>query len=122
MSQNVQIDSSGPSITDAMRATILAQVDKLQKSTGPSHGLHSCHVHVSQPTGGSALPHLYNIRLRITIDDKELVANDHEHPDFYVAVRHAFEVLHRQIRAFRETRSANLTRDKTISSHLDTEA
>jgi len=121
MSQNIQIACSGLSLTDAMRSAIEAQVEKLKKSAGTSHVLHNCHVHVDRPGGGASLPHLFNVRLRITIDDKELVANNHQHPDFYVALRHAFDVLQRQIRTIRDARTAAALHDTKISAHLETD-
>jgi ribosome-associated translation inhibitor RaiA len=116
MNQNLQIVSSGVDLSDAMRSAITGQASRLEKSAGRLHGVRGCHVHIDRPVGGAN--HLYNVRVRVTIDDKELVANNYAHPDFYVALRHGFEAIIRQMRDFRQARAAAALHAKPISAHL----
>jgi len=118
MTEHVQIVSSGVSLSDAMRAAIVSQASRLERSVGQLHGLHGCHVNVNCPaTGGSS--RMYNVGIRLTVDDKDLVSNQHEHPDFYVALRHACEAMQRQLRTYRGVCAAAVLPDKPAAAHHD---
>lgn len=95
MSATLQIVSSAIDLTEGMKREITDQLARLERSSG--NRLHNCRVVISRPAGGTGMAQLFNVRLRITMDDCELAANLHEHPDFHVALHRAFDSMRRQV-------------------------
>ena len=106
MTANVQIASPNLKVSEPMRAAILEQVEKLEKFAGHEHGLKSCHVEIDHLTQSTATAE-YNIRLRLLIAQKELVATHHQNADFYLALGQAFNSLWRQVTDLRKIRTAS---------------
>lgn len=67
----------------------------------------SCHVVAQESHRRHLKGKLYSVRINVGVPGGEIVANHeqhdkHSHEDFYVAMRDAFDVLERQLRAYSE--------------------
>lgn len=102
MTTPLHIVSAGIDLTDGMRNEIAAHASRLSQSAG-RWTLHRCQVAIARPAGATGMAQMFNVRLRVTIDGVELAANQHEHPDFHVALGRAFDSMQRQIRTYRGT-------------------
>ena len=67
----------------------------------------SCHVVAEESHQSHHKGTLYSVRVNVTIPGGEIVAtrdhhDKHDHEDFYVAMRDAFDALERQLRSYAE--------------------
>lgn len=69
----------------------IAKLDKFH-----NHIMH-CHVVIEQPERRKHQGKLYNTHIIVGVPGKELVSNQHEDEDFYVAFRDAFNAIKRRL-------------------------
>jgi ribosome-associated translation inhibitor RaiA len=104
MSATLQIVSSATDLTEGMKREIADQLARLERCAGGNR-LHNCRVVISRPASHPGMAQMFNVRLRVTMDDCELAANLHEHPDFHVALHRAFDSMRRQVSSQRGIRA-----------------
>ncbi len=95
---HIAFHGMGPS--DAIRARVEKEIDKLEKFFGH---ITSCRVVVSKPQKRHHHGDLYAVNVHLVLPDgREVLANrnpakDHAHEDTYVAIRDAFAAARRQL-------------------------
>lgn len=80
--------------SDAVEARIRKKAEKLNIF---SDQIISCHVVVEQTQRHQNRGRLHNVRINLTLPNKELVVNRNEEEDIYVAIREAFNDMERQV-------------------------
>lgn len=120
MQAPVQITFRGFPHSDAVEAKIREKVNKLEKFY--PHILH-CQVVVEAEHHHHHKGNLYDIRIDLTVPDKEIVVSqkkhdDHSHEDIYVAIRDAFNAVRRQLEDYARVRRGNIKSHESASRGL----
>ncbi|UCH73034.1 MAG: HPF/RaiA family ribosome-associated protein [Rhodospirillales bacterium] len=103
----VQITFRGMDTSPAVESRIRDKVKKLETF---HDRITSCHVVIEAPHKRHQKGKLYLVSIDVTVPGRELVVNtgkrfNHSHEDVYVALRDAFNAIHRQLEThFRESR------------------
>ena len=80
--------------SEALEAAILRRVEHLGQFCAD---LHTCRVTVEQLQRHAHQGRPFEVRLDVTLNGRELVANRSRHEDVYVALREAFADMSRQL-------------------------
>lgn len=80
--------------SEALDAAIRRRVEHLTQYCAD---LHACRVVVDQAQRHSHQGRLFEVRVDVTLNGRELVVNRSQHEDVYVAMREAFDGMVRQI-------------------------
>lgn len=109
-----QISFKGVPHSDAAESEIQRRLAKLEQVCPDIIG---CHVVLTAAHRHHHQGNLYNVRIRLTVPDREIVvSNDqhdkHAHEDPYVAIRDAFDAARRQLEDY------NRVRHRQVKNHV----
>lgn len=82
--------------------------EKAEKLTQFYHRILKCHVVIESPQKHKHQGKLYNVRLELDVPDTELVVNNKENEDVYIAVRDAFDALKRKLSDYAHRRRGDV--------------
>lgn len=85
--------------SDAVNTHIEEKLDKLMQFCNK---IISCHVVVEYANKNQHTGNLYNVRLTITVPNKELISKHNETEDLYVSIRDAFKDMVIQLEHYEE--------------------
>ncbi len=107
--------------SDAIEASIKEKAAKLERFY--DH-IMSCRVIVESHHKHHHQGNLYHVRIDVKVPDQELVASrepdqHHAHEDVYVAIRDAFDAIHRQLEHYVTSRRGDIkSHDVTPHGHI----
>ena len=117
MQAPVQITFRGFPHSDAVEAKIHEKVNKLEQFF--PHIMH-CQIVVEAEHHHHHKGNLYDVRIDLTVPDKEIVVSqkkhdDHSHEDIYVAIRDAFNAARRQLEDYVRVRRGDIKSHEAAS-------
>lgn len=88
--------------SDVIEAKVIEKAQKLERLSKEIIG---CHVVIEAPNKRHQHGNLFNINIEVTLPGCEIIASKHSdqhhaHEDVYVAIRDAFDAVHRQLQDF----------------------
>lgn len=98
---NIQIDFNGLPHSDAVEQDILQRLEKLEDFHA---GIIACHVSVESPHKSQQHGRLYQLQVRLSVPDGEIVSNCDRDMDIYVALRDVFDTSERQLKEYAQRR------------------
>jgi len=103
MTESVQITFRDMEPSEAVAQSIREKAEKLRRHHDP---ILDCHVVVETPHKHHHKGRVHHVRVHVKVPGGEFDVDrdpaDHGHEDVYVAIRDAFEAIHRQLDTFRE--------------------
>lgn len=117
MQAPVQITFRGFPHSDAVEAKIREKINKLEQYY--PHIMH-CQIVVEAEHHHHHKGNLYDVRIDLTVPDKEIVVSqkkhdDHSHEDIYVAIRDAFDAARRQLEDYARVRRGDIKSHQVAS-------
>jgi len=94
MNLPLQITARNISLSGAQETVIREKAEKLNRF---SDSIMACRVMVEAPHLHKKKGKLYNVRIDLTVPDRELVVKREENEDIYVAIRDAFDAMRRKL-------------------------
>ncbi|HVZ36919.1 MAG TPA: HPF/RaiA family ribosome-associated protein [Polyangiaceae bacterium] len=118
MQRPLQITFRGFEHSDALAGRIREKAQELEQFSDRIIG---CHVTVEAPHQHHHKGQIYEVRLDITLPDKEILVGrerrfHHAHEDVYVALRDAFDAAARQIEDYARRERADI-KEHAVPSH-----
>lgn len=98
---------SGPDfhLTDAIKSEIKDRADKLDRLCAR---IISCHVGIEAPVHHHRRGGPFNVRIDLAVPGKELAATQRSSDNLPIAIREAFEAIHRQLKDYAHIKSRDV--------------
>ncbi len=101
----LQITAHDVHLSEAMDSEIRDKAAKLEQYYDR---IVRCRVIVEAPARNHPSGRPFQVRVTVTVPGTELVANHHADEDFYLATRHAFDAMCRQLEEYARQRRGNI--------------